>query len=356
MEIGLMILAGGKSSRMGEDKAFLTLGERTFLERLIEKGEAYGFTDILAVGVKEFAVRDTLAAAAADIYRGRGPLGGLHAGLAQGRSPAYFVVSCDMPLLDFAVVDALRAALRGGALAAVPVHAGGAEPLAAIYRAECAPVIEKMLCGEDERRVMRLYDRIDARMVGCEKFSAGFFNVNTPESYMAARAKYKNSVRKTPVVSIAAAQSGAGKTTFLEKLIPALKKRGLRIGVLKSDGHGFTLDHPGKDTWKFSRAGADAVAIAAPDQYAVMQRTQAKADLERIAEKIEDVDLILIESRAHGLFPILEIARAGVSESLITKADQLAAVITDMEGADFGKPLLPLRDPEKAAAFILTLL
>ena len=53
--------------------------------------------------------------------------------------------------------------------------------------------------------------------------------------------------------------SNSGKTTFLEKLIPALKSRGLRVAVIKHDGHDFQLDKEGKDSWRITQAGADVL-------------------------------------------------------------------------------------------------
>ena len=64
-----------------------------------------------------------------------------------------------------------------------------------------------------------------------------------------------------PVISFIG-RSGVGKTTYLEKLIAELKKRGYRVGVIKHDIHGFEMDRPGKDTWRHAQAGADVVWIS----------------------------------------------------------------------------------------------
>ena len=68
-----------------------------------------------------------------------------------------------------------------------------------------------------------------------------------------------------PVVSIVG-YSGSGKTTLIEKLISALKQRGLRVGTIKHDVHGFEMDRPGKDSWRHKQAGASATIITSPRQ------------------------------------------------------------------------------------------
>ena len=92
-----------------------------------------------------------------------------------------------------------------------------------------------------------------------------------------------------PAISIMG-WSGSGKTAFIEKLIPQLRARGLRVGVLKHDSHRFDMDREGKDTWRFGRAGADVVAIASPDQAAVIE--YRRLELDEMLARIRDVDLI----------------------------------------------------------------
>ena len=64
-----------------------------------------------------------------------------------------------------------------------------------------------------------------------------------------------------PIISIVG-NSGAGKTTFLEKLIRELKRRGYRVAAIKHDIHNFQMDHPGKDTYRLAEAGSELVATS----------------------------------------------------------------------------------------------
>ena len=71
-----------------------------------------------------------------------------------------------------------------------------------------------------------------------------------------------------PVIAFSA-WSGTGKTTLIEKLIRELKGRGLRIAVIKHDGHSFDIDHEGKDSWRFTKAGADITMISSAEKTAI---------------------------------------------------------------------------------------
>ena len=89
------------------------------------------------------------------------------------------------------------------------------------------------------------------------------------------------------------AWSGAGKTTFIEGLIPELRKFNLRVAVIKHDSHDFEIDKEGKDTYRFTKSGADVVIISSKTHAAIMENRYLT--LEKILVSIHDVDLIIIE-------------------------------------------------------------
>ena len=71
-----------------------------------------------------------------------------------------------------------------------------------------------------------------------------------------------------------AAPSGTGKTTFLERLIPKLKARGLKIAIVKHDGHRFEIDHEGKDSDRFTKAGADVTGLISSEKAVLIENRQ----------------------------------------------------------------------------------
>lgn len=147
------------------------------------------------------------------------------------------------------------------------------------------------------------------------------------------------------------AQSGAGKTTLIEKLIPHLKQRGLRVAVVKHHAHTSSVDIPGKDTWRFSEAGADIVAVSSPAEFAQFQRVARELTLAEIAAKIENVDLILTEGFKREPAPKIEILRAQVGTELSARADELIAVVSD-HPIPLNVPRFDLDDTAGLADFI----
>lgn len=98
-----------------------------------------------------------------------------------------------------------------------------------------------------------------------------------------------------PIVCFVGA-SNVGKTTFLERLIPELERRGYRVGIVKHDAHSFEIDREGKDTWRLRRAGANTVAISSPEKVAVIRRTDEEMDLQVMAGRLFwSEDLLLTE-------------------------------------------------------------
>jgi len=99
-----------------------------------------------------------------------------------------------------------------------------------------------------------------------------------------------------PVICIVG-NSKSGKTRLMEALIKELKNRGLRVGALKYHKHGdFEIDVKGKDTWKYTKAGADTVAITSSLKFAVIKNENATTDIDEICEKyFDDIDVVLAD-------------------------------------------------------------
>ena len=107
--------------------------------------------------------------------------------------------------------------------------------------------------------------------------------------------------------------SGSGKTTLVEQLIPALKKRGLRVSVVKHAHHKFDIDHPGKDTFRHREAGAFEVVVASTNRLALMREFEKPAEMtvhQLIAELHTGVDWVLVEGFKDSDLLKIEIWRA----------------------------------------------
>jgi molybdopterin-guanine dinucleotide biosynthesis protein MobB len=158
-------------------------------------------------------------------------------------------------------------------------------------------------------------------------------------------------MRQIPAISIMG-WSGSGKTTLIEKLIPILHRRQIRVGILKHDGHDFEMDHPGKDTWRFSQAGAEVVAISSGRQAAVLENREL--ELNDLLHRIRDVDLILVEGYKASDLPRIEVHRLANNKPLSTDPDGLAALVTDADIQTM-TPCFALDDAQGVAALICRL-
>lgn len=152
-----------------------------------------------------------------------------------------------------------------------------------------------------------------------------------------------------PVIAFSA-WSGTGKTTLIEKLIRCLKKRGLRLAVIKHDGHQFDIDHEGKDSWRFARAGADITMIGSAEKTAYIE--QRGLDLDQQMAMIHDVDLILVEGYKNKSLPRIGIARKATGQGFTADTSQFIALVSD-EAVETEIPWFHLENIEGIADFIM---
>lgn len=154
------------------------------------------------------------------------------------------------------------------------------------------------------------------------------------------------------------AKSGTGKTTLLEKVIAEMKSRGWRVGVIKHDAHRFDIDHPGKDSYRLTAAGADIMLISSPEKLAVVKRHEAAPPIEElIATYFSDMDIVLTEGFKKSDLPKIEVHRRERSASLICRDEEhdptLIAVASDRE-LQLDVPAFNLNDATGIATFIET--
>lgn len=129
-----------------------------------------------------------------------------------------------------------------------------------------------------------------------------------------------------PVLGFAAF-SGTGKTTLIEQIIPKLKAAGLRVAVVKHDAHGLKFDKEGKDSWRFSAAGADYSIVNGPEQSAIF--VSRPLSMEEAVGMITDVDLILIEGYKTGAIDKVGISRVETGKGFPGEPTDFKALVTD---------------------------
>ena len=151
-----------------------------------------------------------------------------------------------------------------------------------------------------------------------------------------------------------AGYSGSGKTTLIEKLIPIFIAQGLRVSLIKHTHHGFDIDKPGKDSYRFREAGATEVMLAGERRWALMRelRDEAQAPLAELLGKLSPCDLVLIEGFKSADLPKIEIHRPATGHPLVHQEyANVVAVASDVT-LDVALPVLDLNDPSAIAAFV----
>jgi molybdopterin-guanine dinucleotide biosynthesis protein B len=138
---------------------------------------------------------------------------------------------------------------------------------------------------------------------------------------------------RVPILGFAA-YSGTGKTTLLTKLIPLLKKSGLKPGVIKHSHHNFEIDKPGKDSFRLRTAGATPVMLVSAHRRAIITEfdniTEPKLDDQLKAFDQSSIDLILVEGFKAENFPKIELHRPSLNKPLIFPQDpSIIAIATD---------------------------
>ena len=149
-----------------------------------------------------------------------------------------------------------------------------------------------------------------------------------------------------------AAYSGTGKTTVIENLVCELKTSGLRIAVIKHDGHQFEIDHEGKDTWRFTKAGADITMIASKDKAAYIE--ERELTLDQLLHMAHDVDVILVEGWKGCNLPQIGLARSATGKGFTAPVERFTAIITDMRDIKADVPCFGFEDTKGVAAFIMS--
>ncbi len=188
--VSCIVLAGGRSSRLGVDKAFLEIGGKPIVERVVKRMTAIADEVLLVTNTPEqFAYLGLRMVR--DVQPGQGVLGGLYSGLLVAGNDYSLVVACDMPFLDLKLLRYM-VLLTPEQDVVIPCVGDMLEPLHAIYSRSCLKPIERALsCGE--RRVVGFFPEVRVRYVDQREVDIldprhlSFFNINTPQDLDQAR-------------------------------------------------------------------------------------------------------------------------------------------------------------------------
>ena len=192
IEVTGVLLAGGKSRRMGEDKRYLLVGEETLLERGLHVLRSV-FQDVVVVIAQDSPPLGVDVKVVRDLMPECGSLGGLYTGLMQAVTPWIFVVACDMPFLNEAVI-AQFTSRRATADIVMAKLGARLHPMHALFGKQCLPVLEQMIRAR-QLKIQDLVSHVSLRvqyvtevdLLTIDPSGRSFQNVNTPADLEAAR-------------------------------------------------------------------------------------------------------------------------------------------------------------------------
>ncbi|EKT57100.1 molybdopterin-guanine dinucleotide biosynthesis protein MobB [Providencia burhodogranariea] len=164
--------------------------------------------------------------------------------------------------------------------------------------------------------------------------------------------------KTVPLLGITA-YSGTGKTTLLKQVIPLLRQRHLRVGLVKHTHHDMDVDKPGKDSYELRKAGADQTLVASQNRWALMTETpnnDDELDLHYLASRFDpdSLDLILVEGFKHETIAKIALYRSEVGKPLAGLIDQHVIAVASNQIIDTTIPQLDINNPEQIADYIVS--
>lgn len=189
LKAAAIVLAGGKSTRMGSNKALLKVREQRMLEEAVNI--LSGKFEEVMVSTNDDYYEDLNIRKIPDVFPGRGPLGGIHAGLGASNYEVNFFMACDMPFVH-AELAGFMVGLISGYDAVVPRIGEYYQPLFAVYNKSCLGPIEHQITS-GRNKIISFYDQVRIRYVDEDELreygnpDEMFFNVNTPVDLEAAK-------------------------------------------------------------------------------------------------------------------------------------------------------------------------
>ena len=190
-----VVLAGGKSERMGTEKAALRIGAEALLARVVRRLRL-ALPDVYVIGPSHLTALAPGAPVFPDEFPGLGPLGGLATVLARVSSQYVFLTGCDMPFVEPSLVSAMATyASHSPEVDVVALRtARGIEPLHAVYARTCAPLVQERIAAADRRSMGALLDRLRVMELPAsmaaqyDPTGRSTFNANSPEDWREALA------------------------------------------------------------------------------------------------------------------------------------------------------------------------
>ncbi|MCX6156515.1 MAG: molybdenum cofactor guanylyltransferase [Ignavibacteriae bacterium] len=186
-----IILAGGKSTRMGVNKSLLKIGEQTIVERIADLMKSV-FAEVIVISNTPDDYKFLNLPVYEDVYKGKGPIGGIHSGLKNSQTEKNLFISCDVPLMNKETIEYI-VNYETDKLIKVCRIKGFIQPLPGMYDRRLLDTLEKILSGENaegkdrRNKLLTFIESGDAEIINPESAIGyaenTFLNINTQEDY-----------------------------------------------------------------------------------------------------------------------------------------------------------------------------
>lgn len=316
LQISAVILSGGRATRLGGvDKGLELLGGEPLVSHILVRLKpqiGHIWLNINRSFAEYHARYPDIPTYADDLADFQGPLSGMLSGFRQIQSDYLLFVPCDSPFLPDNLVQKLTTALRINHANIAYAHDGERpHPTFALIHRAILPALEAYLAA-GERRLLQFFQSQKCVAVDFSEQPHAFRNLNTPDEFAAV------CISTAPKLLAITGYSGTGKTTLLEKLIPMLRQRGIKVGLIKHSHHNVDVDKAGKDSHRLRTAGANPTMVVCEQRWALMKETEQAPGFSQLVAKMaqEKVDLILLEGFKHEQLPKIQLHRTGLDKPL----------------------------------------
>ena len=364
--VTVAILAGGQGRRFGgQDKGLVMVSGRPLIEHILEQVAPQTSDIVINANRNQALYAGYGYPVVEDILPDyQGPLAGFASLMQQLNSDFVLTLPCDAPRVPKDYLTRMQnAQLASNADIVVASDGQRLQPVHALIATRLLPSLKAFL-EQGERKIDRWYAEHTMVSVDFSDQPEAFHNLNTEaqkqqhEAAQTSGPEVKSSITfPKPVIGFAAF-SGTGKTTLLTKVLPILRARGLRVGMLKHAHHAMDIDHPGKDSYELRKAGAEQMLVVSRSQVAWIHELRdgrAEPDLQEALNLLDPdtLDLVLVEGFKRESFAKIELHREGLHKPLLYPDDQnIIAFASEQPPENLPIPWIDLNVAEDMAIFI----
>ena len=344
------ILAGGKSTRMGQNKALMEFQNETMIARISRQLRDSGHPEVLVSASQRGLYETDGVRVVYDEADSIGPIEGIRQLISHAGEEYIFICAADMPFVNREIAEYLAEFISSDYDCYVVTDEERVHPLCAIYSKRVLPVIEELI-REKKYRLVEILNRVRTKYVSLKhtNFDSRIVrNVNTRDEFLRLQ---------LPRIFAVSGFHNSGKTGLIEKLINEFIRDGYTVGVLKHDGQDHIDEAENTDTARARRAGAVCTAVISdsrcvfdlrlaktgmqmkatdaqnPDTDAVrpeaVDARHQEALIAQMKELPEPPDIIILEGFKNSDFPKIEVVRREVCPRSVAKPDTLICIVTD---------------------------